>query len=129
MVSAVPRRIHAPMRNSGTIRHMPTRIVKASAIAPTSGRMRSPGITHSDEIENPVARARAGIASDNAASTPGAIVASAAEMAQFSATATTTLGARAKPRLITAVAIDTVARNFMTPGRLPARRRVAMRAP
>ena len=72
------------------------RIVHVSATQPISGSTRRPGIAHSEAIEKPVARARAGIASDSVARMPGAMTARAAEMMQFSATATTMFGARAK---------------------------------
>ena len=121
--------ISAPIANSGSIRHMPTRIENASATAPMIGRTSSPGITHSEAIENPVARARAGIASDSVASTPGVNAASVAEMTQFRATATTMFGANAKPTLATAASRQSVDRNRIIPATFPAKRRATKRAP
>ncbi len=45
-------------------------------------------MTHSEPTENPVARARGGIASERAASMPGPMIASEAEITQLRATAT-----------------------------------------
>ena len=103
-------RIALPMQNSGSSMSMPTRIVQVSATHPISGRISRPGMIHSEAMEKPVARARAGIASDNVARMPGAIIASIAETAQFSATATPMLGASANPADSTAVARQTRAR-------------------
>ena len=97
MTSTTLRRMSAPMTNSGTITSIPTRIVQVSAIQPMSGRTSRPGMTHSEATENPVARARGGMASDSAARMPGPMIASAAEITQLMATATTMFGARAKP--------------------------------
>ena len=46
------------------------------------GRTIRPGITQSEATENPVARARGGIASDKATSMPGPRIASDAEITQ-----------------------------------------------
>ena len=89
---------------------MPIRTSQVSAIQPISGSTTSPGMIHSDATEKPVARARAGIASERAARIPGAIIANDAEIAQLSATATTMLGASANP----AVASDVPTACYMS---------------
>ena len=74
-------------------------------------------MTHSEAIEKPVARARAGIASDSAARMPGAMIASDAEMTQLRATATTMFGAqREADRRDRGVARATVDRKPDQPG-------------
>ena len=95
MIRWVLRSTSAPTTNEGTITSIPIRIVHSSAIHPTSGRISSPGMIHSDATENPVARARGGIANDNTVRIPGATTASSAEIAQLRTTATTRFGDRA----------------------------------
>ena len=98
-------RIRLPMMNSGTSVSIPQRIPMWLLIQPMSGRTSKPGITHSDATEKPVARARAGIASDNATRMPGPTMASVAEITQLKTTATTMFGETAKPIAITEVSI------------------------
>ncbi len=78
-----------------------------------------PGITQSDATEKPVARARAGMASDRPENTAGASTASAPEITQLTATATTMLGASANAAASTAAAIDTLAPTRVRPATLP----------
>src|SRR3954451_14297105 len=88
-----------------------------------------PGMTQSDATENPVARARGGIANDSATRIPGPSIASDAEIAQFTPTATMMLGARANATAATDVAIATLARNRMRPRMSPMNLRVTIRDP
>ena len=117
------------MTNIGIITSMPISIDQLSAIQPITGSTNNPGITHNEPMAKPVARARGGIASESAASTPGPMIANDAEITQLSATAMYTFGAKAKPADATDVSIATVATNRIRPLMLPAKRRVAMRAP
>ena len=64
------------MMNSGTSTSMPQRMPTCPVIQPISGSTSRPGITHSDATENPVARARGGIASESATRMPGPSIAS-----------------------------------------------------
>ena len=75
------------MTNSGTMTNMPQRMPTWLEIHPISGRTTRPGITHNDATEKPVARARAGMASDSATRTPGPMTAPVAEIAQLKRTA------------------------------------------
>ena len=75
-------------------------------------------MTHSDATEKPVARARGGIANESPEKTAGARMASAAEITQLTATATTMLGASAKAAASTAAAIDTLAPTLVRPATL-----------
>jgi hypothetical protein len=111
---AVPR-MRLPMMNSGTSVSMPQRMPTWPLIQPMSGRMSKPGMTHSEATENPVARARDGMASERATRMPGPTTASVPEMTQLSATATTTLGAKANPMLATEVPMATRAMKRMSP--------------
>ncbi len=52
-------------------------------------------MTQSEAMEKPVARARGGMASDSEASMPGPMIASAPEITQLNAMATTRFGERA----------------------------------
>ncbi len=117
------------MTNIGIMTSMPISIDQLSAIQPITGSTNSPGMTHSDPMAKPVARARGGIASDSAASTPGPMIANEAEITQLSATATYTFGANANPAEANDVSRATEATNRMRPLTLPTKRRVAMRAP
>ena len=93
------------------------------------GSTSRPGMIHSAATENPVARARAGMASDSVANRPGVNAASVAEMTMFTATATTMFGANAKPTLATAASRESVDRKRIIPATLPAKRRATKRAP
>ena len=128
MPDALPR-MALPMQNSGTITSIPMRIVQVSAIQPISGRTSRPGMTHSEAIEKPVARARAGIASDSVARMAGARTASSTLMTQFRATATTMFGDRAKATRTAAASRQICDRKRTRPATSLAKRRVAMRAP
>src|SRR3954452_7943107 len=88
-----------------------------------------PGMTQSDATENPVARARGGIANDSATRIPGPSIASDAEITQFTPTAMMMLGARANATAATDVAIATLARNRMRPRMSPMNLRVTIRDP
>ena len=88
ITSATLRSIRLPITNIGIMTSMPISIDQLSAIQPITGSTNSPGITHSDPIAKPVARARGGMASERAASTPGPMIANDAEITQLSATAT-----------------------------------------
>ncbi len=118
-----------PMQNSGTITSIPMRIVQVSAIHPISGRISRPGMTHSEAIENPVARARAGMASDSVARMAGARIASITFTTQLRATATTMFGERAKATRTPAESRQIWATKRMRPATSRPKRRVAMRAP
>ena len=67
--------------------NMPTRILNLSAIQPMKGNTAKPGIIHNEATENPVARARGGIAKDSPAKVAGPSIASDAEIKQLTATA------------------------------------------
>ena len=87
MTSATLRRMKLPITNIGIRMSIPTSMLQLSATHPIIGSTARPGITHSDPIAKPVARALGGIASESAASTPGPMIARAAEITQLSATA------------------------------------------
>ena len=108
---------------------MPTRMPRWPEIHPISGRMSSPGITHSDATENPVARALAGMARDSATRMLGPSTANDAEIRQLIATATKMLGASANPIDSSDVAAAILAPKRMTARMSPPKRRVTMRAP
>ena len=94
------------------------------------GSTTSPGITHSEATENPVARARGGMASDRATRMPGPSIASDAEITQLTATATTMFGASAKrDRSDRRGDGDARRGSGSSPRMLPRKRRVTMREP
>ena len=128
MPDALPR-MALPMQNSGSITSIPMRIVHVSAIHPISGRINRPGMTHSEAMENPVARARAGIASDSVARMAGASTASSTLTTQFRATATAMCGDRAKATRTAADDRQMRDSQRTRPATSLAKRRVAMRAP
>src|SRR3954447_8158794 len=88
-----------------------------------------PGITQSDATENPVARARGGIANDKATRIPGPKIASDAEIAQCTPTATTTFGATTKPSDTSDVPTATLLRKRIRPRMSAMYLRVTMRDP
>ena len=88
MTFPIERWMSPPMMNKGIITNMPTRMVNLSAIQPIIGRTASPGMIHNEATEYPVARARGGIANESPVKIAGANMARAAEMTQFTATAT-----------------------------------------
>ena len=108
---------------------MPTRMPRLSAIQPMNGRTSSPGITHSDATEKPVARTRAGMPSESDTRMLGPTIARAAEMMQLIATATTMLGAIANSTESSDVNAAIRAANWLSPRMFPAKRRVTTRAP
>jgi hypothetical protein len=67
--------------------NMPTRMLNLSEIQPMNGSTAKPGIIHNEATENPVARARGGIAKDSPAKVAGPSMASDAEIKQLTATA------------------------------------------
>jgi len=67
--------------------NMPTRMLNLSDIQPMNGSTAKPGMIHKDATENPVARARGGIANERPANVAGPIIASDAEIKQFTAPA------------------------------------------
>ena len=73
----------APTRKTGTINNMPAWMLNESDTAPTMGNMMRPGMTKMAPIEKPSDRARAGMASDSEAKTPGPTMARLAEMAML----------------------------------------------
>ncbi|CAB4590037.1 unannotated protein [freshwater metagenome] len=84
----IERWIRPPMTNKGIITSMPTRMVNLSASQPIIGRTARPGMIHNEATEYPVARARGGMANDRPVKMAGASIARAAEITQFTATAT-----------------------------------------
>ncbi len=66
------------MKKAGTSSSMPARRPSWSPIQPMIGRITSPGMTHSDATENPIDRARGGMATASTAKMPGRRMASTA---------------------------------------------------
>ena len=93
------------------------------------GSTSRPGMTHNEATEKPVARTRAGMASDSDTRMLGPTMASAAVMTQLMATATTMLGANANSTDSIEVNAAIFAPNWLTPRMLPAYRRVTTRVP
>ena len=87
--------ISAPMVLTGIRTSIPWRIPQLSAIQPMNGRISSPGRIHSENIENPMDRARGGMAIDITVNIPGARIAPQMLMGTMNATATARFGARA----------------------------------
>ena len=122
-------RIRPPSTNIGTMTSMPWRIPQLSAIQPMNGNTSRPGSTQSEPIENPIDRARGGIAIDREASTPGPTIAKQRFIKPAVATAKTMLGDRANRAASPDDTTEVTAKKRSTrPGSL-ANRRVAMRAP
>jgi hypothetical protein len=84
-----------PARKTGTMTSIPQRSPTWSPSQPMTGSTTSPGITQSAPTANPIDRARGGMARERVARIPGASTASVAEITEWAATATQTLGAAA----------------------------------
>src|SRR6266508_5535881 len=85
-----------PITNTGSITNIPARMPMPSEISPIMGSTISPGITQTAPSENPIDRARGGMASDSPANTPGPMTARLAAMAMLATTVSHSHGARAK---------------------------------
>ena len=107
------------MMNSGTSTSMPQRIPTCPEIQPMIGSTISPGMTHSEATEKPVARARGGIASESATRMPGPSIASDAEITLLTATAMTMFGEIANTIAASEVPTATLARKRISPRMLP----------
>ena len=76
-----------PIRNIGVISVMPQRMPHVSPTVAMSGSVIRPASTNTEPIENPIERARGGMAIDRAARTPGSTKARHALITTLAATA------------------------------------------